>query len=88
MRLSRYLRVCDPDEAVFEQSIDVVNYYHDLEDRLEVLIAGLRPNQAVRRATLNRQLEVVTQLRKAWDRKRIRASRTWGRVLQERRQAI
>ena len=26
---------------------------------IEVLIAGLRPNQAVRRATLNRQLEAV-----------------------------
>ena len=49
MRLSRYLRVCCPEEAKFEQAIDVLNYYHDIEDRLEVLIAALRPNQIIRK---------------------------------------
>lgn len=88
MRLSRYLRVCCPEEAKFEQAIDVLNYYHDIEDRLEVLIAALRPNQVIRRATLNHQLEAAASLRQAWDRRRARASREWGHVLQEKRNAI
>ena len=88
MRLSRYLRVCCLEEAKFEQAIDKLNFYHDIEDRIEVLIAALRPNQVIRRATLNRQLEAAATLRWEWDRKRERAYREWGHVLQEKRNAI
>ena len=88
MRLSRYLRVCCLEEARFEQAIDVLNFYHNIEDCIEVLIAALRPSQVIWRATLNRQLEAVATLRQAWDRKRARASREWGHVLQEKRNAI
>ena len=88
MRLSRYLQTCCIEEAKFEQSIDKLNFYHDLEDRIEVLLAALRPNQVIRRTTLTRQLEAATALRREWDRKRERAYHVWGRVLREKRNAI
>ena len=88
MRLSRYLQTCCIEEAKFEQCIDKVNFFHDLEDRIEALLAALRPNQIIRKMTLTRQLEAATALRREWDRKRERAYHVWGLVLREKRNAI
>ena len=88
MRLSRYLQTCCIEEAKFKQSIDKVNFFHDLEDRIEALLTALRPNQVIRRTTLTRQLEAATALRREWDRKRERAYHEWGLVLREKRNAI
>ena len=84
MRLSRYLQTCCIEEAKFEQSIDKVNFFHDLEDRIEALLTALRPNQIIRKMTLTRQLEAATALRREWDRKRERANYEWGLVLREK----
>ena len=73
MRLSRYLQTCCMEEAKFEQCIDKLNFYHDLEERIEALLAALRPNQVIKRTTLTHQLEAAKALWREWDRKRERA---------------
>ena len=88
MRLSRYLRTCCLEEARFEQSIDKLNFFHDLEERIEALLGALRPNQIVKRATLTQKLEAAKALWREWDRKRERAYLECGRVLREKRNAI
>ena len=85
MRLNRYLQTCCCiEEAKFEQAINKVNFFHDLEDRIEALLTALRPNQIIRKMTLTRQLEAATSLRVEWDRKREQANYEWGRVLREK----
>ena len=85
MRLNRYLQSgCCIEEAKFEQAIQKVNFFHDLEDRIEVLLTALRPNQIIRKMTLTRQLEAATSLRVEWDRRRERANYEWGIVLREK----
>ena len=88
MRLSRYLRTCCLEEARFEQCIDKLNFFHDLEERIEALLGALGPNQVIKRATLTHKLEAAKALWREWDRKRERAYLEWGRVLREKRNAI
>ena len=88
MRLSRYLRTCCLEEARFEQCIDKLNFFHDLEERIEALLVALGPNQVIKRATLTHKLGAAKALWREWDRKRERAYLEWGRVLREKRNAI